>query len=205
MNSVDWEEQWALHAPGFKDGLAHISLEQEKKTLLLTPGAGFGDLSHPTTRLLMQLLPTYVKGKNVIDIGCGSGILSLAALLCGAKHVFAIDIDEEALLHTEKNARLNELQQGLSLGKNLQEFSLNQREHHVVMMNMILSEQIPAWETQKFSSSLSLTILSSGILKVQKKIYRDRTDQWLWTQAKEHHEGEWIAGVYTRSSFGDNS
>ena len=108
---VDWENQGALFAENFKDGKAHIDLQRfgTPATLKLYPGPGFGDLSHPTTNLMLELMQGALTGQIALDIGCGSGILSLAALLMGAKKAYGVDIDAEALLHAEKNADLNGL------------------------------------------------------------------------------------------------
>ena len=72
-----WDQQWELFAPQFKEGKAHIDLTDYGvcKTLQLYPGPGFGDLSHPTTRLVLQLMKPHLQQRLAIDIGCGSGIL----------------------------------------------------------------------------------------------------------------------------------
>lgn len=82
--------------------------------LTLDPGLAFGTGTHPTTRLclqlLVQLLPESQSG-NVLDMGCGSGILSLAALKLGADTALAVDIDAQAVAATQRNALLNALQE----------------------------------------------------------------------------------------------
>ena len=76
--------------------------------LLLDPGLAFGTGTHPTTALCLRWLDGHnVSGKTVIDYGCGSGILAIAALLLGAKSVIAVDNDPQALIATEENARRN--------------------------------------------------------------------------------------------------
>ena len=83
--TVNWEEQWALFAESSFDGKAHIDLSQfgGASTLLLLPGPGFGDLSHPTTYLMLKMMQNRVQNLPVLDIGTGSGILALAALSLG--------------------------------------------------------------------------------------------------------------------------
>ena len=74
----------------------------------IDPGLAFGTGTHPTTSLCLDWLAHHApKNKTVIDYGCGSGILSLAAAKLGATIVYAIDHDEQALLATTNNARLN--------------------------------------------------------------------------------------------------
>lgn len=75
----------------------------------IDPGLAFGTGTHPTTALCLEwIAKNPPKDQTVIDYGCGSGILSLAALAMGAKKVWAIDHDTQALIATENNAKLNE-------------------------------------------------------------------------------------------------
>lgn len=79
--------------------------------VLLDPGLAFGTGSHATTSLCLQWLDEHVQGnETVIDYGCGSGILAIAALKLGAQHVVAVDYDVQALEATQMNATLNQLQ-----------------------------------------------------------------------------------------------
>ena len=76
--------------------------------IMLDPGLAFGTGSHPTTQLCLQWLERHVTtGQTVIDYGCGSGILAIAAAKFGAGNVVAIDIDEDALESTQYNAKRN--------------------------------------------------------------------------------------------------
>ncbi|NOY62190.1 MAG: 50S ribosomal protein L11 methyltransferase [Gammaproteobacteria bacterium] len=76
--------------------------------IFLDPGLAFGTGTHPTTALCLQWLARAdVEGHDVIDYGCGSGVLAIAALMLGAKHVWAVDHDPQALLATQDNARQN--------------------------------------------------------------------------------------------------
>ena len=74
----------------------------------LDPGLAFGTGTHPTTALCLAWLGSSdVKGSQVIDFGCGSGILAIAAIKLGAKHVAAVDIDEQALSACQSNMKVN--------------------------------------------------------------------------------------------------
>lgn len=78
--------------------------------LIIDPTLAFGSGEHPTTAMCLDWLSQHdLNGKTVIDIGCGSGILALAALKMGAKVAYAVDIDEVALQTAINNARLNNL------------------------------------------------------------------------------------------------
>lgn len=76
--------------------------------LRLDPGMAFGTGAHPTTQLCLRLVAARAKGKAVLDLGSGSGILSLAAVKSGARQVVAVDNDELAIKMATENARLNQ-------------------------------------------------------------------------------------------------
>lgn len=79
-----------------------------RKVLNIEPGLAFGTGSHPTTKLCLETLERYVNEESsVLDIGCGSGILSVASLLLGAKKAFGVDIDALAVKTAVQNAKEN--------------------------------------------------------------------------------------------------
>ncbi|MDO5055863.1 MAG: 50S ribosomal protein L11 methyltransferase [Lautropia sp.] len=80
----------------------------DREALIIDPGLAFGTGSHPTTRLCLEWLDEHdLAGLRVIDYGCGSGILAIAAARLGAREVIGIDIDPQAVLSTQDNARIN--------------------------------------------------------------------------------------------------
>ena len=86
------------------------SIHAQRKRLVLDPGLAFGTGSHPTTALCLQWLEAHLRGgERVIDYGCGSGILAIAAGLLGATSIDAIDIDPQALIATDDNAQRNQV------------------------------------------------------------------------------------------------
>lgn len=86
-------------------------IAESRVVLDLDPGLAFGTGTHETTRLCMELLETYVcPGQTVLDVGCGSGILSVAALLLGAGSAVGVDIDELAVKTARENAALNHVE-----------------------------------------------------------------------------------------------
>ncbi len=107
----------------------------------MQPGPGFGDFSHPTTRLALQLLSRYLKEQCVIDIGCGSGILALAAATMGAQAVYGIDIDSKAIEHSIQNALLNRLEQQCTFCLANEFHWLPTSSPLLILMNMIQYEQ----------------------------------------------------------------
>ncbi len=86
--------------------------EPEAVNILFDPGLAFGTGTHPTTALCLEWLAQNVeqfKGKTLIDYGCGSGILAIAAIKLGATHVWAVDNDPQAILATQDNAQKNQV------------------------------------------------------------------------------------------------
>jgi len=88
----------------------HRAPDPSAVNLVLDPGLAFGTGSHPTTRMCLRWLERVVRGgESVIDYGCGSGILAIAALKLGAARAAGVDIDEQALLAARRNAMQNQV------------------------------------------------------------------------------------------------
>ena len=113
----DWQNNWKQYfhpMPIGKKLLIRPVWENnydagDRKVLDIEPGLAFGSGSHPTTQLCLETLENYITpDSTVLDIGCGSGILSIAALLLGARSAFGVDIDSLAV----KTAKANALQNG---------------------------------------------------------------------------------------------
>lgn len=165
---IDWQNQSEQHSPFYKDGF--IAFEGLK----LKTGNGFGDLSHPTTRLTLSLMK-HLSG-TVYDLGCGNGILACVAKKRGADTVFAWDIDQEALELAKENSRLNNL--------DIQFKPLN--EAGTILVNMIFSEQ-----KQALKGLTAEKIISSGILKEERESYLQFMNNYLLVD--EIEEEGWLA------------
>jgi len=114
----DWENNWKAYFHPLKVGgrlLIQPVWEEPadpegRAVLLLEPGLAFGSGSHATTRLCMELLEQYTApGCKVLDIGCGSGILAIAAVKLGACYALGVDIDPLAVTNARENAERNSL------------------------------------------------------------------------------------------------
>jgi ribosomal protein L11 methyltransferase len=89
----------------------HSPPDPQATNILLDPGLAFGTGTHPTTRLALRWLEAHVRGgESVIDFGCGSGILAIAAMKLGAGQAWGVDIDAQALLAARANAVQNRVQ-----------------------------------------------------------------------------------------------
>ncbi|MDN5491232.1 MAG: 50S ribosomal protein L11 methyltransferase [Acinetobacter sp.] len=119
-----WERSWMDYYEPIQIGEKYWIVpewieppEADAVNIKLDPGLAFGTGNHASTFLCLQWLgKTDVKDKVVIDYGCGSGILGVAALLLGAKKVYATDIDPQAVLATKQNAELNGVLENLYVG-----------------------------------------------------------------------------------------
>ncbi|MSQ12342.1 MAG: 50S ribosomal protein L11 methyltransferase [Dehalococcoidia bacterium] len=125
LHSGEWEESWKAHFPVLRLGrivLAPPWLDPTVRTddvlVRLDPGLAFGTGHHPTTRRCILALGQYVRpGMRVLDVGCGSGILSIVAAKLGAAHVEALDTDLQAVQATRRNARANAVARSIRVRK----------------------------------------------------------------------------------------
>ena len=115
LEDQEWERSWMDNFQPMRFGQRlwivpswHEAPEPEAVNLLLDPGLAFGTGTHPTTSLCLQWLDGEpVSGRRVLDFGCGSGILAIAALLLGAERAVGTDIDVQALEASRENANRN--------------------------------------------------------------------------------------------------
>jgi ribosomal protein L11 methyltransferase len=201
--SVDWAQQWEDHAWKTENGKLIVDLTElgcsatsivQQSPLLLSPGPGFGDLSHTTSQLMILVMEGKLRGKRVIDIGCGSGILSFAAIALGAKDVLGIDIDLAAVEHAIENAKLNDMEESCSFIH--PEQCIENKEPSVILINMILSEQELAWKELKESLNPKI-IISSGILSEEKDKALKLGENWGWKADSFMERDGWLAIHWT--------
>ncbi|MBQ4093252.1 MAG: 50S ribosomal protein L11 methyltransferase, partial [Firmicutes bacterium] len=122
-----WQDGWKQYYKPFRVGERLVikptwedyTPEERDLVIELDPGLAFGTGNHPTTNGALRLLEKHVQpGMKVIDCGCGSGILAVAAGLLGASKVFAVDIDHDAILSSVRNIRLNHLMEVVEVSCN---------------------------------------------------------------------------------------
>jgi len=117
--SLSWKKSWKPDPVGKSILILPAWLDVpekflERKIIRLDPGSAFGTGSHPSTRLCIEALDQDPpEGKTIADLGCGSGILSVAALKLGAKCTFSVDIDSLAISATKSNSALNNLPENI--------------------------------------------------------------------------------------------
>ncbi|MBI9045513.1 MAG: 50S ribosomal protein L11 methyltransferase [Anaerolineaceae bacterium] len=121
----DWMSSWKKHYRPIPIGEKLLILpawveqmDMSREAVRIDPSMAFGTGTHPSTQLCMLMVERYVKSDApVIDVGCGSGILSIAAVKLGAKHVLAVDIDAASVKSTTENAEANQVLDYIETGK----------------------------------------------------------------------------------------
>lgn len=200
LPKIDWEAQWAEHGLDFHDGYVHVDLSlfgSVPKILRLEPGPGFGDLSHPTTRLVLRLMSKYVQFNSLVDIGCGSGILTLAAVAIGCPDPYGIDIDPEALIHAFNNAKINQMEDLCHFCLPT-DFIMPPSRPIVIVMNMIMSEQKEALKMLQNINDSKGICLTSGVRNEETEEYLALTREWKWELIEQIEEGDWKGFTFKR-------
>ena len=180
LAEVDWEESWKDNYPPQEVGEDLIVLPywlagsdaSGRKPIILDPGLTFGTGAHPSTQMVMEAMESLVKpGACCLDLGSGSGILSITALRLGAESAIGVDIDPKAEGIARENAAFNgfaapaftALTGNVTADQALME-QLSRKDYDIVLVNIVadviisLSPVLPAFLTEKS------TLICSGIL-----------------------------------------
>lgn len=190
VEDKDWSQEWKKHFKPIacSDGRLWIcpswieAPEPDAVNLRLDPGLAFGTGSHPTTMLCLNWLEKQsLKGKTVIDFGCGSGILGIAALLLGADKVWAIDNDPQALLASRDNAQRNGIEDNRLITLLPQQIPTEAKAD--IMLANILAKPLIDLAGQISDLTLNQGLLClSGILSHQvDQVSAAYTDQFVFT------------------------
>ena len=163
LEDKDWEREWmdAYQPIQVADSfwICPSWCEPPDKSainLQLDPGLAFGTGTHPTTFLCMQWLTRQtLTGSRVIDYGCGSGILGVAALLLGAEQCFGVDIDSQALIATEANCERN--------GINQERFPVSLTDKHLSSVDVMVAN-ILAGPLVELSDNILALLKSGGMI-----------------------------------------
>ncbi len=163
-----WLEDWKSMRFGRRlwvcPSVAPPPQDPDAVVVRLDPVLAFGTGTHPTTALCLQMLDALpLSGREVIDYGCGSGILGIAALKLGAAHVTAVDLDPQALTATRENAVRN----GVSADLETQEVPAALRPAHCVVANILAGPLIELAPILSAACENGADLLLSGLLKTQ--------------------------------------
>lgn len=164
-----------------------------EKIITLDPGMAFGTGTHPTTSLTLQALETVLRGgETVLDVGTGSGVLSIASKYLGAKDVYAYDLDEVAVRSAKKNMDMNEVAKDVHVAANdlLKGIEI---ESDVIVANIladIILLMIPdAWRLLKQTGSL----IVSGIIEDKKQMVIDAMETQGFVIEQIFQQKDWYA------------
>ncbi|WP_243297164.1 50S ribosomal protein L11 methyltransferase [Bacillus litorisediminis] len=151
----------------------YTPVSSDELIIELDPGMAFGTGTHPTTVMCIQALERTVKpGDTVIDVGTGSGVLSVAAALLGSKKVLALDLDEVAVQSAILNTKLNKVQEIVTVrqGNLLEEVT---EEADVIVAN-ILAEVIVRFTEDAYNRiKKGGYFITSGIINLKKQLVKD--------------------------------
>lgn len=190
----DWERAWMDDFKPMKFGERlwivpswHEAPQQDGVNILLDPGLAFGTGTHPTTRLCLEWLDGQaLHGKRVIDYGCGSGILAIAAALLGAASVIGVDNDPQALIATQDNAQRN----GVAILTYLPT-EVPQNGNDILLANILAGPLIELAPKLAALVKPGGLIALSGILPEQANEVRQTYAQWFSMEAPVEVDG-WI-------------
>jgi ribosomal protein L11 methyltransferase len=149
IKDENWMAAWKEHYKPIPIGKKLLVLPAwlensypDRVAVKIDPSMAFGTGTHPTTRLCLEAVETYLEpGKPAIDVGCGSGILSIAAALLGTSEILAVDIDNAAIISTKENAAANgvldQIETGIGSVKEIKNGLFSRRRAPLVMANIL--------------------------------------------------------------------
>ncbi len=163
--------------------------EPNAVNVLLDPGLAFGTGTHQTTALCLEWLDSLdLAGKTVVDYGCGSGILGIAAKLLGAERVWAVDNDPQALLATRENAQRNGIENAIEVYAPERSPSI---QVDVVVANILANPLIQLAPKLAALCKAGGVIALSGILERQAQAVCEAYSEWFSLDPVTHFEG-WV-------------
>jgi ribosomal protein L11 methyltransferase len=204
VHEEDWAEAWKAHFPVLRVGRRLVIRPTWRRhrsrpgdvVVALDPGMAFGTGLHPTTRLCLALLEDLadrrlLAGARVLDVGCGSGILAIAAARLGAASVLGVDPDPTAIESTTANARRNRLVRRVRARQG----SIPSGDHpfDVVLANLIASLLVELASRLRDEIAPGGTIVASGIFVDRENDVRDAFATAGLTVVGRRDEGDWVA------------
>jgi ribosomal protein L11 methyltransferase len=199
-----WVEQWKRFYRPFKLGKRLVirppwepyAAAADELLLTLNPGQAFGTGLHATTQLCLGALETIVgqrPGGRLLDIGCGSGILSLASVLFGSAGAFGVDLDRLAVWVARVNARLNHLSKQTSFAAGSLDVVTDRFE--VVVVNILLEPILDMLEPLHRALVPGGVLLLSGVLSAEVPTLRAGLSAHGWRVTQQAAQEEWSAVV----------
>jgi ribosomal protein L11 methyltransferase len=204
VHEADWADAWKAHFPVLRVGRRLVVRPTWRRhraapddvVLALDPGMAFGTGLHPTTRLCLAAVDRLadddrISGRPVLDVGCGSGILAIAAARFGADRVIAIDTDPIAVEATTANARRNRVSRRVTA--RLGTLPSAAGPFDVVLANLIASLLVRLAPALHDELAPGGTIVASGIFVDRAPEVRSAFEAAGLSVRKATSEGDWVA------------
>jgi ribosomal protein L11 methyltransferase len=211
IEDEDWMAAWKKNYQPIEVGRGLLILpawieqtDMTRTAIKIDPAMAFGTGTHPTTQLCLALMEDRVKsGKPVIDVGCGSGILSIGALKLGASHALAVDIDPPSVKATLSNAILNDVDDNVEVALGSVE-EIRQGLYSVQQAPLVLVNILAPVIIRLFDAGLAElvspggSIILSGILADQAAGVRAKAEEKGLKFAEQRGIADWVGMVFGR-------
>lgn len=204
VDEEDWATAWKKHYKPFyisdriviKPSWEEYKPREGETVIELDPGMAFGTGTHETTRLCAQLLEKYVApGDVVIDVGCGTGILAIAAAKLGAGHITAVDVDEVAVRVTDENCRINRTESRITAMKGVLA-DVPQKNADIIVANIIADVIIGIADNMRYHIKKGGIIITSGIIRERREDVLEAYTSRGFVREDLMELGEWVAIVF---------
>lgn len=206
---LDWINNWKQYFHSFyiediliKPTWEELKEEDKDRVLIeIDPGISFGTGKHETTQLCIRQLLKYVRGKHpkVLDVGCGSGILSIAALKLGASEVVGTDLDENCMTSTYENMEVNHLPKESGrfyVGNLIDDTRLQQTVgsecFDIVVANILADVIIPMAPVIPARLKQGGIFITSGIIDFKENEVKQAIEAAGMKVIEVNHQGEWV-------------
>lgn len=206
---LDWINNWKQYFSSFtiediliKPTWEELKEEDKDKFLIeIDPGISFGTGKHETTQLCIKQLCKYVRGKQpkVLDVGCGSGILSIVALKLGARKVVGTDLDADCMISTKENMAVNHLPEELGtfyVGNLIDDVELQKtvgtEEYEIVVANILADVIIPMAPVIPDRLKKGGYFITSGIIDFKENEVKEAIVKAGLEIVEINHQGEWV-------------
>ncbi len=202
---LDWENAWRDNYCVVKAGRFSIvpiwlyNGKKTKRTVLINPSTGFGTGQHESTSIALQLLDGLrLKDKTVLDIGTGSGILGIAAIVAGAQGAVMLDYDTSAIINAEENVKLNNVEEQSTLG--VHDVLANDLEgsYDVVLANLTADILVSIAQKIDAVTTKGCKVIVSGILNTRWQEVSQTYRRLGYKVKKTSSIGEWTGAVLTK-------
>ena len=201
VNDADWNENWKkyFHATEIGEKLAIVPSwekydNKDNRTILqIDPGAAFGTGTHATTSLCLDMLQSYVDDNTeMLDIGCGSGILAVASVLLGAKTAVGVDIDAQSVKTAKENAEINSVTEKTEfiVGDLAEKV---RGKYSVVCANIVADVVIRLLENVKNYMEADAVLIVSGIIDLRENDVLNAAEKQGFTVIEKRYKDNWCA------------